>query len=488
MTERDDNSHYADLVRELCRFDKEQNWFEFKVNKAEPDAIGEYVSALANAAVLAGRPAAYLVWGVDDETHSIVGTTFKPRETRVGNEPLEPWLLRLLQPGLALTFHEVLIDQKHVVILEIRPPLAEPAAFRGQRYIRVDAQKRKLSDFPELERALWRAFEQVPFEKRVALTKLTEDEVLRVLDYPTYFSLVGSPLPEGRSGVIEALSNDSLIAREDSGRWSITNLGAILFARQLSDVPGLERKATRVIEYSGRDRINAKREQLFAGGYAHQFEAIVSFVISLLPTNEEIETALRKAVPMYPSIAIRELVANALVHQDFGVTGTGPTVEIFADRMEITSPGRPLVHVERFLDSPPRSRNEGLASFMRRVGICEERGSGIDKVVSLTEVFQLPAPEFAVHESSTRAVLFSPRPLSKMDKADRIRACYLHACLRYVSQDFMTNTSIRLRFGIPAGNSATASRYIREALEAGLVKPYDPGASKRQMKYVPFWA
>ncbi len=191
---------------------------------------------------------------------------------------------------------------------------------------------------------------------------------------------------------------------------------------------------------------------------------------------------------MYPDLAVRELVANAFIHQDFHVTGSGPMVEIFEDRMEITNPGEPLVNTDRFLDSPPRSRNEMLASFLRRAGVCEERGSGVDKVVSQMEVYQLPAPVFEVVEGNTRAVLLAHRPLTRMDRADRVRACYLHASLKYVCRDFMTNTSLRERFGIEPRNSATASRLIKEAIEAGFVKPHDPDSARRLMKYVPFWA
>lgn len=138
---------------------------------------------------------------------------------------------------------------------------------------------------------------------------------------------------------------------------------------------------------------------------------------------------------MYPDLAVRELVANALIHQDFSITGMGPTVEVFADRMEITNPGVPLVSTARFLDSPPRSRNESLASFMRLVGICEERVSGVDKVVFETEFYQLPAPRFETEGHATRVMLFAHRALKDMDRNDRIHACYMHACLRCVEQD-----------------------------------------------------
>ena len=201
-----------------------------------------------------------------------------------------------------------------------------------------------------------------------------------------------------------------------------------------------------------------------------------------------ISSALRRSLPMYPELSVRELVANAIIHQDLTITGSGPMIEIFSDRMEITNPGKSLVSTERFLDCPPRSRNELLAAFMRRIGVCEERGSGIDKVVAQTELYQLPAPMFEVIEDNTRATLFTHKELNDMNKDDRIRACYWHACLKYVSKEMMSNTSLRQRFGIATQNSAIASRIIRDTLDAGLIRLYDPEASKKYMKYVPHWA
>jgi predicted HTH transcriptional regulator len=198
--------------------------------------------------------------------------------------------------------------------------------------------------------------------------------------------------------------------------------------------------------------------------------------------------ALRGEVTTFPELAIRELVANAMIHQDFSISGAGPMVEVFTDRVEITNPGAPLVRTERFVDSPPRSRNEALASMMRRIGVCEERGSGWDKIVFLTEFHQLPAPLAETIDENTRIVLFAHRPLNKMDRDDRIRALYLHACLKYVSRETMTNTSVRERFGIEPQNTATASRLIREALEAGRIVPYDRQSAPKLMRYIPYWA
>ena len=476
------------LTQELCKLPQETEWAEFKVNDAEPQEIGENVSALANSAALAGKAFAYLVWGVADGDHAIVGTRFAPRAAKVGNEELENWLLRLLAPKIHFRFFEVKVEGRPVVLLEIERAFRHPVQFQGIELIRVGSYKKKLKDFPEKERALWRIFDRMPFENGVAAERIGDGDVLRLLDYPAYFEVLMRSLPENRDGILKALADDSLVCPCEAGGWNITNLGAILFARRLEDFRSLPRKAMRVIQYRSTSRVETVKEQVGARGYACGFEGMIGFINGLLPSNEVIEQALRKTVPMFPELAVRELVANALIHQDFFITGAGPMVEIFEDRIEITNPGAPLVDTQRFVDTPPKSRNEALASLMRRIGICEERGSGWDKVVLQTEVYQLPAPLPEATSDHTRVVLFAPRPLSRMDKADRLRAVYLHASLRYVNREHMTNSSVRERFGIEPQNIAAASRLIREAVEAGLIVPYDADAAPKLMRYLPAWA
>ncbi len=476
------------LLNELCHLPKETEWVEFKHNDAEPDEIGEYASALANSAALIGKANAYLVWGIDNETHDVVGTTFSPAKSKVGNEEIENWLLRLLSPKIDFRFYEFTVDGKAVTLMEIGRAFRHPVQFKNQDFIRVGSYKKKLKEFPEKERALWRVFDSTPFEDHLAAENLDADEVLKLLDYPAYFDLLENPLPDSRNGVLEALASDRMIVRNTAGGWNVTNLGAILLAKRLDQFHNLARKAVRVIVYKGDDRLVTVREQVGGKGYASGFEGLIGFVNTLLPTNEVVGKALRKDVPMYPELAIRELVANAIIHQEFFIGGAGPLVEIFRSRMEITNPGVPLVDTNRFLDSPPRSRNEALASFMRRIGVCEERGSGVDKVIFQTELYQLPAPLFEVAGDNTRVVLFAHKAFSRMASSDRIRACYLHACLRYVQRDLMTNSSLRARFGISETHSAMASRIIKDTMEGGLIRPFDDKAGRKYMRYVPFWA
>lgn len=480
--------YLAGLVTELRKLSTETPWLEFKKDNDDPLEIGEYISALSNAAALHGKANAYAVWGVEDSTHAVVGTSFKPAQAKKGGEELENWLLRLLDPRLHFRFFELNYEGKPVVVLEIPRASGRPVQFQGVEFIRVGTYRQKLKDHPQIERELWRVFNAVPFEDMIAVERAEGPQVLALLDYPSYFDLLKQELPSDRNGILARLADDRMIVPNQAGGWDITNLGAILFAKDLDSFRGLGRKVMRVIVYEGKGRLKTIREQTGRKGYASGFEGLIDFVNALLPRNEVVGKALREELPMYPEPAIRELVANALIHQDFAVTGSGPMIEIFSDRMEITNPGLPLVMVERFLDTPPRSRNEALASFMRRVGICEERGSGVDKVVFQTEYYQLPAPSFETPEGSTRAVLFAHKPLNDMDQDDRVRACYLHACLRFVERDPMTNASLRERFGIEEKNAAIASRIIRDTVEAGKIKPYDPDQGKKYAKYLPFWA
>ena len=197
---------------------------------------------------------------------------------------------------------------------------------------------------------------------------------------------------------------------------------------------------------------------------------------------------LEKKIVSYPMLAIREAVANALVHQDFSVSGTGPIIEIFNNRIEITNSGIPLVDIKRIVDNPPKSRNEKIASLMRRFRICEELGTGWDKIVVACEKLKLPAPKINLYEDSTKVTLFSAVKFSNLSLEDKLWAVYLHACVMYIEEEQLTNSSLRERFGLESTSAASISRLIKEAVNAKLIKPLDPTTSNRYMKYIPAWA
>ena len=331
-------------------------------------------------------------------------------------------------------------------------------------------------------------FQRAVFCSEAAAEGLEAAEALRLLDWPAYLDRLRRPVPASRRTVLSALEREGLIRRNAAGGWDISNLGGLLLARRLADFPRLGRKALRVVRYDGRGRTADAREWEFSSGYAVGFDRINDQLDALLPSREVLVGPRRKIEWMFPPAAVRELVANALIHQDFEVRGAGPMVEIFERRLEITNPGESLVATDRFVDAPPKSRNEELASLMRRFDFCEERGIGIDKVVEQVEAHQLPPPLFETPTGSTRVVLYARRGPGEMTSAERVRACYLHASLRHLGGDFLTNASLRKRLGIGDGNAAQASRMIRDAVKRGVIAPYDPDAAKRSMKYIPWWA
>ena len=488
MTLERSHDYLLSLLRELVSLPSETEWVEFKHNNDDPKQIGEYISGLANSAALLGKQSAYLVWGIEDEQHEVVGTTFNPSSARHKQQELESWLLQKTAPKIDFHFYEFDSAQAlPVVILEIQAASHTPVQFDGIEYIRVGSYKKRLREFAEKERALWRVFDQVSFERQLAAENVPAEQVLKLLAYPAYFDQLDLPLPEGRNGILQALQSDHLIQLSDSGQWHITNLGAVLFAKKLEDFRHLARKAVRLILYRGNSRVETIRELSSNRGYAVGYEELIEHLKTWLPSNEVIGQAFRQELPMYPEVALRELVANAMIHQDFSLTGTGTMIELFDTRLEITNPGTPLVDTARFIDSPPKSRNEVLASFLRRINICEERGSGIDKVVTQTELFQLPAPLFETFEYHTKVTLFAHRAFKDMDREERIRACYQHAVLKYLNREVMNNSTLRERFGIAEHNKSAVSVVLKEAVQAGVIKLYDPSVGARGRRYVPYW-
>ena len=236
-----DEQYLSSLVRELTGLPAETGWLELKHNNADPQEIGEYISALANSAALEGKAQAYLLWGVDDATHGIVGTNFNPSAKRVGNEELESWLLRQLAPKIGFRFHQIQIDGLAMVLLEIDRAFRHPVQFSGVPFVRVGSYKKRLKDFQEKERELWRVLDATPYELLPAAEKVSADDVLRLLDYAAYFDLLDKPLPNSRDAVLAALAADRLIESMGAGYWRIFNFGAVLFAKKLSDFVRLQR-------------------------------------------------------------------------------------------------------------------------------------------------------------------------------------------------------------------------------------------------------
>ena len=476
------------LVEELRKLPTEKSWLEFKKDNYKPEMIGEDISALANAAVLAGRSCAYMLWGVDDGTHEIVGTEFDLQTLKKGNEELENWLRHSLSDNAYFVFRSVDCQGKKVGILKINTACLRPVSFDKIPYVRIGSYTKKLRDYPEVEANLWDVLRNVNFERQPAKADLLLDDALNMLDVGAYFDKTNARMPSSFDEMGVMLCSEGVLVRQDDGLYSITNLGAILFAKRLSMFERLSRKAVRVIQYHGINKLNMMREMTGTYGYAVGFDGLIQFLMAITPSDIPIEGGSRTTKTAYPEIAIRELVANALIHQDFSKTGMGPLIEVFDNRIEISSPGKCLVEINRLVDSPPKSRNEQIAALSRRMKICEEAGGGWDKAVIACEESRLPAPKANPYEESFKVTLRTRVPFVNLSLEDKLWTCYLHACIKHIQGEHMTNSSLRERFALEEHSSASISRTIKSCVVANLVKPLDPTTAPKYMKYVPYWA
>lgn len=480
--------NYNKLIEELIALDDETPWVEFKHNNYDPQMIAKDISALANSATLYDRNCAYMIWGVHDKTHEIIGTDYNLQTLKKGNQELENWLRSLLSDNADFEFHTIQENNINVGLLIIYKAINHTVMFEKVDYIRIGSYTKKLSDYPVIQGQVWDKIRSLRFESRIALSDLQNADIVRLLDTDSYFELKEIPRPSDTDGVVHYMIQESIVIKQDNGLYAITNLGAMLFAKNLNDFSNISRKAVRVIQYKKNSRIEMLKEETFEIGYAAGFIGLIKYIEALIPSEESITSGLREKKNTYPIIAIREIIANALIHQDFTVIGTSPLVEIFNNRIEVTNSGRPLVDVFRIIDNPPKSRNEKLASLMRRLRICEELGTGWDKVVTVCELMQLPAPKIEIYEDSTKVTLYSSCSFTDLSQKDKLWACYLHACIKYVQGEQLTNSSLRERFALKDSSSGTVSRLIKDAVAKGLIKAVDPDTAPRYMKYIPAWA
>ncbi|MCI0700980.1 MAG: putative DNA binding domain-containing protein [Planctomycetia bacterium] len=453
----------------------EHQRLEFKEAKTQYDntKLFKYCVALAN------EGGGILLLGVTDKLpRRVVGSA-------AFNNVVEMAEKIFTMIGFRVDVEEVIHPDGRVVVFHI------PSRPRGTAYHLDGAYLMRSGEelVPMSEDRLRKIFAegQPDWLEEPARTGLTPQEVIDLLDTQNYFALLQRPYPTTQNAVLDYLQAERLIDKTDS-TYSIRRMGAILLARRFTDFSDISRKAVRVVVYQGNSKVATKLDQTWESGYAVGFQPLVAFVMSQLPQNEIVEEAIRRKVKLVPEIAIRELVANAIIHQDFKMTGASVMIEVYTNRVEISNPGEPIVPVERFIDGY-QSRNERFADLMRRMHICEEKSSGIDQVITAAETFQLPAPDFVVGHRRTSVIILGHKPFQEMDREARIRACYQHCVLRYVMHENMTNQSLRKRFRLPDSKSAIVSQIITAAVEAVQIKADEAvGSSKKLAHYLPHWA
>ena len=467
---------------------RENEWLEFKHNDCEPARIAQYISGLANSAMLQDVPHGYLVFGVENDTHNVVGTTVRLREMKVGAEPFEAWLAHKLEPRLTLNFVTFEYDDsKHIEIIVIEPAYQRPVRVDGEAYIRIEQQLRRLREYPERERSIWIIASRFVFERGIASVHRSGADILKEFDIARLLAMLGKPATSD-TAMVEYLCAHELINDDKQGAYDVTNLCAILCAKDLPKYPSIASKAPRVITYKGKNKLESTADQTGRNGYATAFPRLLAYIMERSPYREEMRHGIRTKVYSYPEISVREFLANAMIHQDFTMDTGYPVIEVFDDRVQFTNPGVPLVEIQRFIDTPSKTRNIRLAAMMRQAGLCEARGSGVDRALQAIEDDALPPPTFRVSENSLVVTLYKEKEFRSLSKDDRIRGCYQHACLRCEAGEAMSNGSLRIRFGLSTRQYPQISEVIADTIQAGLIRPLHEDQGNRTARYLPYWA
>lgn len=475
------------LKKSIDGVPSELNELDWKENLSpKNDKLTKHLSAFAN---LPGG--GFIVFGVNDKTGEVVG---------IGKYKVDEIVDRLsslsrdsLEPIVSLDYTIENFHDKDVLIVFIKESSVKPVHLKSKTiedtFVRSTGTTQKASRH---EVASLMLNSKTPTWEELHSSKLLNGlEVITLLEYDKILELLKKPVPTNVDEILQWLEEEKMIVNVDGKGYYITNFGAIAAAKDLKRFDGLTRKSVRLIKYEGKNKTSGSKEYPGSKGYAIGFEGLIQFIKSQLPGSEVIKQALREETYIYPDIALRELTANILIHQDFSIRGTGPMIEIFDDRIEFTNPGKllPSKRIDRLIRTTPESRNEVLASAFRRYNICEERGSGFEKAVAAIEIFGLPPLKMIELENSFKVTMYSPRKFAEMSNEERIEACYQHSIIEYYGNGGFNNTSLRKRFGMHDKQSPQISRLIKEAIDLGKVKPKDPESeSKKFSLYVPYWA
>lgn len=492
-----------DDLEKLILKNNESEIIEFKTNFNDVTQICKYISALANSAIMSSVTYAYMIWGVKDITKEIIGTKFDPYTTKArinprnehkkkaGNIPFITYIEQYINPKINLQWIDnIKIEGKRIVCLIIDVSNAtEPIMFKKDAYIRSGTSVKLLADYPEKARRIWNSFNSSKFELEFAKTDLTFDQIKKLLDIKFYMNNINETLTD-KPSLINSLKVNNIIVSVGKGKtFNITNLGAYTLAKDLSNFPNLNQRTPRITKYDGNKKTdNAIFDRKGKIGIIVSFNNMVKVIMSFLPNREDYSEGIRKEIPQFPLIAVRELLANALAHQDFTILGMRSMVEIFDNKLVISNPGVPLIDTLRFLDHPPISRNTELANLLEKFNIVELRGTGIDKVVNSLEEEGLPAVEIV--RKGLEATQVTLRPKKKFDELSTTEInekIYWSACLSYVNDKQINNASVRKIFGLNKNKSGKISTALNRAVDAHLIKPYDIKAGRKLMTYIPFW-
>lgn len=469
------------LENSLSPIPQELNGIDWKCALSDKsERLAHHICAFSNT-----QGGGFLVFGINNDDASFVEIT------KIEVEEIANKLGNIAKNNLAwsIQLEHAVVDYKGHALLFIRIPeqTNKPIYLRGkdiyEAYIRSAGHTVKMSR--EQIHELIAQSHGLAFEDRASMNVNSAEDVLRLLDYGKFFELLHKNVPTDVPRIITQLEEYGLIAAKGDS-YEILNLGALLFARELREFNNLRGKEIIVRRYESTNNRVLNIEYVCKSGYAVGFEDLIDFIAK--NTSVERIEVMRSHEPSYPIVAVRELLANMMVHQDFAIKGMVSTVEIFTNRITFTNPGSSLNDVNRLIDLPPHSRNEKMAQLMLLLDMCERRGSGIDRATDAIGQMKLPAYKAQSGDDFTRITLFPKKSVKDMTREERIAACYQHACLLYEDGLSINNMSVRERFNLNKNQTVLASRILSDTQQTGLIKPVNPEVeAKRYYAYIPYY-
>jgi ATP-dependent DNA helicase RecG len=400
---------------ELLRLPAETEWVEFKHNNENPQEIGEYLSAISNGSALHGRRTGYLVWGIEDSTHAVLGTTFRPKLAKKGNENLESWLLHQLSPRIDFTIHELERNGKPVVLFAVQASNSAPVRFGGEAYIRVGSYKKKLKDFPEKERRLWQILSESPEDWSVQvvdgapLADLDPDAVVFArAQYRQKHPHQASEVDAWDDATF--LNKAKVCVGGRVTRTALLLLGKPESAHRLSPAQAQITWVLRDEQKQEKDYQHFDLPLLLAGDKVLQ--KIRNLTIRHLPSG----TLFPHEVTQYDPWVMREMLHNCIAHQDYTMGGRINVVET-PDTLLFTNLGSFIPGtVEEMIqsDAPPEIyRNPFLAQAMVNLNMIDTIGSGIKRMFTRQRERSFPMPDYELDDPQKVVVRLTGQVLNE---------------------------------------------------------------------------
>lgn len=386
------------LLDRLRREAHETEWLEFKENHYEPQVLGEYLSALANAACLAGKSRGYLVFGVEDQTHAVVGTQFDPYAVKAkGNQDLLMWLAMGLQPNVGFDVHVLAHSRGRVVFFEVGPAWDRPVRFYGTAFIRVGTSKTELHKHPEKERSIWsrRTDWSGHVCEGAALADLDPAALVKAREQ----FLIKHPKQAGEVAGWEDAT--FLNKARFTVRGAVTNAALLLLGRPESAT--LLSPAVARISWILKDAQNRELDyEHFGPPFLLQVDRVLGRIRNLNVRALPSGTLFPQEITQYDPWVIREALHNAIAHQDYGLRGRVNVVETPSSIL-ITNVGRFLPgDVDKVIrqDAPLEIyRNPFLAEAMVNLNMIDTQGGGIKRMFQKQMQRFFPMPDYNLTES-----------------------------------------------------------------------------------------